>query len=185
MTSLPLGRLLNFAAPFFVRRRLNRPQLLVPRVYREIRVLCGLRAGLERQIRRRSARDDNASVEHFERESRGITSETQMIIWGWKSREKRIGTGSFYCLSCGAENDYTHYRVSQYFTLYFIPLFPMSTLGEYVQCSRCTRQFAPEVLDLTREQIEAALAPWSCSCGNRNHSSDANCLSCGSPRPPS
>jgi len=44
-----------------------------------------------------------------------------MIIWGWKSREKRIGTGSFYCLSCGAENDYTHYRVSQYFTLYFIP----------------------------------------------------------------
>jgi hypothetical protein len=36
--------------------------------------------------------------------------------------------------------------MARYFTLYFVPLFPMGTLGEIVQCQACLREWKPEVL---------------------------------------
>jgi len=70
-----------------------------------------------------------------------------MIIWGTRGREIKKGTGLFHCPQCDSERDYTKFRVSTYFTLYFIPLFPIRTHGEYVQCGGCKGQFKPEVLE--------------------------------------
>lgn len=82
-----------------------------------------------------------------------------------------------------AETSYWQVRVSRYFTLYFIPLFPTSTLGEYITCDGCHSDLPIEVLSLSREQIQQAMQPWACSaCGNRNPRSEANCLACGASR---
>ena len=106
-----------------------------------------------------------------------------MIIWGSKAKESQVGTGTFFCPSCMADSPYAHMRVSRYFTLYFIPLFPTSTLGEYVCCRTCNGQLSNVVLTFTREQIILAVQPWTCvKCNNRNPSSQENCLSCGAPK---
>lgn len=106
-----------------------------------------------------------------------------MIIWGSRAKDQTIGQGSFFCPACKNQTGYSHQRVSRYFTLYFIPLFPTSTLGEYVRCGSCRAEMRPEVLRLTREQIEQVTAPWTCaSCNNRNSHSERACVSCGTAR---
>jgi hypothetical protein len=106
-----------------------------------------------------------------------------MIIWGSTGREKTISKGEFYCPACRGHAPYLHRKVSRYFTLYFIPLFPMEKLGEYVHCKQCNNQFGPQVLQLTEAQVEAMLQPWTCpACHNSNPPDHAECLGCGQPR---
>lgn len=69
-----------------------------------------------------------------------------MIIWGTRGKEKVQGEGSFYCPGCGGTSPYSHKVVKRWFTLYFIPVFPMETLGEYVQCGGCQGTYKPEIL---------------------------------------
>ena len=38
-------------------------------------------------------------------------------------------------------------RVARYFTLFFIPLFRLKTLGEYIECQACRTAFDLKVLD--------------------------------------
>ena len=107
------------------------------------------------------------------------------IVFGSKSRAKKIGEGRFFCPKCRTEATYQHHRISRYFTLYFIPLFPISTLGEYVECTGCHAQFGPHVLQLTRAQIEERLSPWKCAfCNNTNAAGTDTCLACQTPRYP-
>jgi hypothetical protein len=106
-----------------------------------------------------------------------------MIIWGSKGKVKQIGNGTFYCPQCRRDSGYAHMRIQRYFTLYFIPLFPTETLGEAVRCMACAGEFNTSVLSLTAEQIEAALAPWTCSrCNNLNPHNARCCLSCAQDR---
>lgn len=55
-----------------------------------------------------------------------------MIILGSRERDKLVGTGQFQCPHCGTLRPYEHHRIDNYFALYFIPLFKVSTLAEYV-----------------------------------------------------
>lgn len=106
-----------------------------------------------------------------------------MIIWGSTGKEKRVDSSQFYCPNCRDYADGNHIKVSRYFTLYFIPLFPLETLGEFVRCDECEREYDMSVLDLTRESVEAALKPWKCdNCGNSNPSEYQQCLSCKADR---
>ncbi|MBS0267316.1 MAG: zinc ribbon domain-containing protein [Planctomycetes bacterium] len=106
-----------------------------------------------------------------------------MIIWGSCGKEKVVGQEDFFCPRCRSEAVGDHVRVSRYFTLYFIPLFPISTVGEYIRCDECEGTFEMDVLDLTQEDIEKALAPWRCQqCGNNNPSDYSSCLACKQPR---
>jgi Zn finger protein HypA/HybF involved in hydrogenase expression len=105
--------------------------------------------------------------------------ETLMIICGSTGKEKTIARLDFYCPRCREESSCEHVRVSRYFTLYFIPLFAMDTLGEYIRCEQCAGEFNTDVLDLRAEDVEAALAPWKCAhCGNRNPAGQDTCLNC-------
>jgi hypothetical protein len=102
-----------------------------------------------------------------------------MIIWGSKAKEEEIPGGVFYCPVCQADSPFQRIRVSRYFTLYFIPLFPTSTLGEYIRCGSCRGEMRPEVLALTRETVKRLSEPWTCaSCGNKNPPSEQSCLGC-------
>lgn len=71
-----------------------------------------------------------------------------MIIYGYRNREIVQGTGNFYCPKCEAQREYKHKKLVRYFTLFFIPLFPLGTLSEYVECSVCGRTYKPEILSI-------------------------------------
>jgi hypothetical protein len=70
-----------------------------------------------------------------------------MIIYGTSGREVLIGEGQFHCPQCDSPQHFRHNRITRYFTLYFIPLFPVSNHGEFVQCSQCQGQFVPDVIN--------------------------------------
>lgn len=104
-----------------------------------------------------------------------------MIIWGSKAKTHETGTGQFFCPNCMSDTRCHHMRVSRYFTLYFIPLFPTSTLAQYVRCGHCHTEFSEAALKWSREELMQAMEPWSCTtCGNRNPRSHTSCIGCGS-----
>lgn len=68
-----------------------------------------------------------------------------MIIWGSKGITRTTGDGTFNCPVCTSPQHFEQKRIRKFFTLYFIPLFPTSTLGEYVECRRCQGTFDPTI----------------------------------------
>jgi len=78
-----------------------------------------------------------------------------MIIYGYRNREIMRGTGSFYCAKCEVQRPYKHKKVVRYFTLFFIPLFPLGTLSEYVECGVCGRTYKPEILSAVSTTSDA------------------------------
>ena len=106
-----------------------------------------------------------------------------MIIWGSTGRDKVVARGEFHCPQCRFEAGFEHHKAQRYFTLYFIPLFPLETLGEYVQCVHCGGQYDMRVLELTAGDVEQLTAPWSCAgCGNNNPAEYDHCIACQAPR---
>lgn len=71
-----------------------------------------------------------------------------LIIWGTSSREKLMGTGEFHCPQCRAQRPFQHQKIQRYFTLYFIPLFPVGTIAEYISCVGCHGQFQMQILQM-------------------------------------
>ncbi len=69
-----------------------------------------------------------------------------MIIWGSKAVTGNVGGGNFNCPVCAAPRNFEQKRVRRFFTLYFIPLFPTDTLGQYVECTTCQGTFETDVL---------------------------------------
>jgi predicted RNA-binding Zn-ribbon protein involved in translation (DUF1610 family) len=70
-----------------------------------------------------------------------------IIIWGARDREIELTSGQFYCPECDTVRQYKHKRVAQYFTLFFIPLFQIQKLGEFVECQSCRQTYEPKVLN--------------------------------------
>ena len=68
------------------------------------------------------------------------------ILFGTKTRFKTLSTGQFYCPQCRTRREYELRLARDYFTLYFIPLFPINTRGEMVTCLTCNTNFQKEVL---------------------------------------
>ncbi len=77
-----------------------------------------------------------------------------MIIWGSKGRTSTIKSGDFYCPDCSDYKAYNHQKVRRWFTLYFIPVFPLSDLGEYIECSECKSTYKDNVLDYDPKKQE-------------------------------
>ena len=73
-----------------------------------------------------------------------------------------MSQGQFFCPDC---NDYQGYRliaVNRWFTLYWIPLFKTSALGQFVECTTCKSTFNERVLEFdpksSQEKFEAAFS---------------------------
>jgi hypothetical protein len=71
-----------------------------------------------------------------------------LIIYGTRGVRYKYKQGQFFCPACHAQQAYVHRRVRRFFTLYFIPLIPLTLAGEYIECQRCTGTFKLEVLQL-------------------------------------
>ncbi len=70
-----------------------------------------------------------------------------MIIFGTRVRHKVLGDGKFFCPRCQAQRSYLHKRASRYFALYFVPIIPMGTIGEFIECQTCKTAFEMSVLN--------------------------------------
>lgn len=70
-----------------------------------------------------------------------------MIIFGTRGVRSTKATGNFNCPQCEANRGYKHKKVTQFFTLYFIPLIPLGNKGEYVECNHCKGTFITRVLE--------------------------------------
>lgn len=69
-----------------------------------------------------------------------------MIIFGAKPRYKTIDSGEFFCPSCQKSRKYDRKGGKNYFSLYFIPIFPIGDLDEFIECQTCGRSYHPDVL---------------------------------------
>jgi hypothetical protein len=69
-----------------------------------------------------------------------------MIIYGSRTISSTLGQGEFHCPLCKMRRSYSHIKSTRYFTLYFIPLFPIYGQGEHIQCHSCGEGFGVEVL---------------------------------------
>jgi len=82
-----------------------------------------------------------------------------MIIFGTQPSTSTVSTGSFYCPECRAESSYRLRRVKQNFSLFFVPVLPLSEVAQYIECQQCGGTFKKTVLDYrpapTTEEIEA------------------------------
>ena len=76
-----------------------------------------------------------------------------MIILGSRGKENQLSEGQFFCPKCSHIRHYKQKRISNYFTLYFIPLFETKNLGEFVQCQVCKGGFDPKILDPGPQRI--------------------------------
>lgn len=69
-----------------------------------------------------------------------------MIIFGTQERLRSVGNGSFHCPGCGAQRQYDRKKHQLWFTLYFVPVVPIDTYSEHVECRSCSQGFDVAVL---------------------------------------
>lgn len=70
-----------------------------------------------------------------------------MIIFGTRGVTTTRARGDFHCPQCGGTQHYLQKGVRKFVTVYFIPMIPMKTMGEYVECQACRGTYHPDVLD--------------------------------------
>lgn len=80
-----------------------------------------------------------------------------MIIYGWRIYHSTIDRQSFRCPSCRTQVEGEVKRADKYFTLYFIPLFPIGIPCEFVECTLCGTGYRKEIL--TEPQLLAEFEP--------------------------
>jgi hypothetical protein len=77
-----------------------------------------------------------------------------LILWGSTGFTSTAGDGKFLCPQCGNQQRYEHKQITRYFTLYFIPLFPIGGGMEYIECQKCQGTYEMDVLELSRHHRE-------------------------------
>jgi hypothetical protein len=81
-----------------------------------------------------------------------------LIIFGLRVFYRTIAQGTFHCRRCGGDRQYRHRAGRRWFTLFFLPVIPLNTVGEDVQCTTCRTRYVTEVLSQpTTAQMQAAL----------------------------
>ena len=81
-----------------------------------------------------------------------------LIIFGLRVFYRTIAQGTFYCRRCGGDRQYRQRSGRRWFTLFFLPVIPLNSVGEHVQCTTCRTRYVPDVLNQpTTAQMQAAL----------------------------
>ena len=81
-----------------------------------------------------------------------------MILFGTRGIKSTIKSGSFYCPQCESNKPYRHQKVTTFFTIYFVPLIPLKSAGEFVECNHCKGTFIPRILTSKNTKNEEFLA---------------------------
>lgn len=70
------------------------------------------------------------------------------IVWGFRARYRTLSMGTFYCPHEGGDRSYHHQEARKWFTFFWIPIIPLSVLGEFVECASCGRTYDEVVLTM-------------------------------------
>ncbi|HLV74838.1 MAG TPA: hypothetical protein VKY91_18830 [Vulgatibacteraceae bacterium] len=72
-----------------------------------------------------------------------------LIIFGWRVVFFTLSRGTFHCPNCGGDRAYRRRQGRNFFTLFFIPVIPLTKAGgEIVECDSCKGRWHPGVLDV-------------------------------------
>jgi hypothetical protein len=81
-----------------------------------------------------------------------------LIIFGFRVFYRTIAQGTFHCRRCGGDREYRHRSGRRWFTLFFLPVIPLNSVGDHVQCTTCRTRYVTDVLSQpTTAQMQAAL----------------------------
>jgi len=81
-----------------------------------------------------------------------------LTIFGLRVLFRAIAQGTFYCRRCGGDREYRHRVGRRWFMLFFLPVIPLTRVGEHVQCGTCRTRYVTDVLSQpTNAQMQAAL----------------------------
>jgi hypothetical protein len=88
----------------------------------------------------------------------GRRGSTLLLIFGLRVFYRTIAQGTFHCRRCGGDREYRHRAGRRWFTLFFLPVIPLNSVGEHVQCTTCRTRYVTDVLSQpTTAQMQAAL----------------------------
>lgn len=81
-----------------------------------------------------------------------------LIAFGLRVFFSTVGQGVFHCPRCVGDRQYRLRAGRRFFTMFFVPVIPLTRVGEHVQCMACQARFHTDVLGLpTAGQMAAAL----------------------------
>jgi len=81
-----------------------------------------------------------------------------LLIFGLSVFFRTVDEGTFHCPRCGGDRAYRRRAGRRYFSLFFLPVIPLNSVGEIVECRTCRTRFEPGVLrSPTARQLAAAL----------------------------
>jgi len=81
-----------------------------------------------------------------------------LIIFGLRVFYRTIAQGTFHCRRCGGDRPYRHRAGRRWFTLLFVPIIPLSSVSQHVQCMTCRSRYVTDALSQpTTAQMQAAL----------------------------
>jgi hypothetical protein len=64
-----------------------------------------------------------------------------VIFWGISDRDRLVKSGTFVCPNCKMQRYCTHRRIESWFSLFFVPLFRLEGVAEYLKCRDCRHSF--------------------------------------------
>lgn len=82
-----------------------------------------------------------------------------MIIYGTRTLSSKNRHVSFHCPRCSTAREGAVVKQTRWFTLYFIPVFPVYSQGEHAECGSCGGTYGTEILNYNpaAEQAETHL----------------------------
>ena len=85
-----------------------------------------------------------------------------LLIFSIKARARVVARGEFNCPECNQRERFIHRQVREYAYYYFIRLWRIRDVGEYVQCRYCKTHFPPDIVNYSpRKALEQAAAKFS------------------------
>jgi hypothetical protein len=71
-----------------------------------------------------------------------------LLIFGLNVRLRPMEAGTFHCPDEGGDRGYTFLEARRWFTVFFVPVIPLKSLGMVVECDACGAQFDQRTLHL-------------------------------------
>ena len=82
------------------------------------------------------------------------------ILFGTKGRAIETDSGQFHCPNCNIKEEYGKKYVQDWFTLFFIPIFPISgKKNDHIECRKCESIYHTDVIEykpaISDEEMES------------------------------
>jgi hypothetical protein len=96
-------------------------------------------------------------------------------------RWRKHSVGYFFCPSCRTRKPCAQCSLTNYLTVFFVPLLPVGTSGECYECEGCGKQFETDSDFPFDFGDHANPKTWTCShCRSSTPSHKLRCQVCGS-----